>query len=315
LFGRLKLHILVTGGAGYIGTVLIERLIREGHNIQCLDRRANEVPALLNLTPGQLDRFTPVPGDVRDATCVKAALKSIDCVVHLASVVGYPACDADPDEAHSTNIEGTRRLVELISLGVPLVFLSTCSIYGRLLGTVCRETSAVRPLTIYGKTKAIAEKIVLDAGGVALRPVTAFGRSFRVRPDLLAHTLTQAGLAKGRLKIFEPEAIRPFIHVTDLAEAIHFALQHATVMQGNAYNVGSEEGTLTKLQLVQRIAALTDLTFEIDDNAADPDNRSYYVSFKRIENLGFRTRLPFQHALEDTVNWLRAVRVEQAITA
>jgi nucleoside-diphosphate-sugar epimerase len=205
--------------------------------------------------------------------------------------------------------------VELIPTGMPLVFLSTCSIYGRILDTVCRETSVVRPLTIYGKTKAIAEKIVLDAGGVALRPVTAFGRSSRVRPDLLAHTLAQAGLAKIHLKIFEPEAIRPFIHVTDLAEAIRFALRHAINMQGNAYNVGSEEGTLTKLQLVQKIAALTDLTFEIDDNSADPDNRSYRVSFERIETLGFKTRLPFQHALEDTVNWLRSVGAEQAITA
>jgi len=308
------LNILITGGAGYIGTVLITKLIGEGHNIKCLDRRANEVPALLNLTQDQLDQFTPVPDDVRDATCVKAALKSIDCVVHLASVVGYPACDADPDEAHSTNIDGTRRLVELIPTGLPLVFLSTCSIYGRILDTVCRETSVVRPLTIYGKTKAIAETIVRDAGGVALRPVTAFGRSSRVRPDLLAHTLARAGLAKTRLKIFEPDAIRPFIHVTDLAEAIRFALQHAIVMQGNAYNVGSDEGTLTKLQLVQRIAALTDLTFEIDDTTADPDNRSYYVSFERIEKLGFKTRLPFQHALEDTVNWLRSVAAEQAVT-
>jgi nucleoside-diphosphate-sugar epimerase len=308
------LNILITGGAGYIGTVLVKRLLGEGHNVRCLDRRAHELPTLLNLSSDQLDRFTPVAGDVRDATTVEAALRSTDSVVHMAAVVGYPACDADPDEAHSTNVAGTRRLIDLVPSGTPLVFLSTCSIYGRLLDAVCRETSAVRPMTVYGKTKAIAEEIVLNAGGVALRPVTAFGRSFRIRPDLLAHTLAQAGLAKTRLKIFEPEAIRPFIHVTDLVEAVYFALQHSSVMQGKAYNVGSEEGTLTKLQLAQRIAAMTDLTFEIDDSAADPDNRSYYVSFERIEKLGFQTRFPFQDALEDTVNWLRSVGTGQVIT-
>jgi nucleoside-diphosphate-sugar epimerase len=309
------LNILVTGGAGYIGTILIKHLIDDCHRIRCLDRRANEVSALLSLPADQLHQFTAVAGDVRDASCVKEALKSADCVVHLASVVGFPACDADPDGAQSTNVEGTRRLVEIKPADMPLVFLSTCSIYGRLLEDICRETSTVRPLTVYGKTKALAEQIVLDAGGVALRPVTAFGRSFRVRADLLLHTLAQAGLAKRHLKIYEPEAIRPFIHVIDLARAIKFAFEHSPIMLGNAYNVGSHEGTLTKLQLAQKIAALTGLTFEIDDKESDPDNRSYYVSFERIESIGFKTEFPFQHALEDTVDWLRSVGENQASVA
>ena len=106
-----------------------------------------------------------------------------------------------------------------------------------------------------------------------------------------------------------------FIHVIDLARAIQFALEHFPIMLGKAYNVGSHEGTLTKLQLAQKIAALTGLTFEIDDKESDPDNRSYYVSFERIESIGFKTEFPFQHALEDTVDWLRSVGENQALIA
>lgn len=301
----MNLNILVTGGAGYIGSALVKRLLDDGHRVRCLDRRAGEVPQLVGLEPAQLANFTPIVGDVRDRACVEHAMEAADCIFHLASVVGYPACAADPKEAHSINIDGTQAVVELTPAAAPLIFLSTCSIYGRLLDDVCHEASAVRPLTVYGQTKAAAEGIVLEAGGVALRPVTAFGRSYRVRADLLAHTLIRAGMANEHLKLFEPEAIRPFIHVDDLVDALRFSQQNISSMRGKAYNVGSKGGTLTKLELAKKVAALTGLTFEIDETATDPDNRSYYVSFDRIERLGFRTRLSFDAALADTVNWLR----------
>jgi nucleoside-diphosphate-sugar epimerase len=303
--------ILVTGGAGYVGTTLLRRLLAEGHSVRCLDPKAADVPRLLALTRDRRLRCDLVVGDIRDPRVVRDAMAGVDAVVHLAALVGYPACDADPEGARSSNVEGTRNVVCSIPLGLPLIFLSTCSVYGRRAANErCSETDPARPLTLYGETKLIAERIVLDHGGIALRASTAYGLSPQFRWDLIIHRFLQIGLSNGRLRLFEPGALRTFIHVDDIVEAVCFALGHSAAMSGNAYNTGSQDGTLTKLDLAERIAALTGLVIEIDHENSDPEGRWYGVSFDRIEALGFRTCITFDEGLQMTAAGVRLLTLE-----
>ncbi len=305
------MRILITGGAGYIGTVLIPRLVESGHQVHCLDPRAFDLMALLP----QFSDLQPVcrlsVADIRDRRSLAIALDKIDAVLHLAAVVGYPACDADPQGALSINAAGTRALAQMLSDGVPLVYLSTCSVYGKVANGICRESDPVRPLTLYGRTKLSGERIVLRHGGVVLRAATAYGVSPRFRRDLIIHDFIQRGLTGQRLTLFQPDAVRPFIHVEDMARALQFTLDHFPAMAGNIYNIASDDGTVTKLELAQRIAAETGLAFEIDESREDPDGRDYRIDYTNVHVLGFRTVRCFDTGLRETVDWIRTRSLQE----
>jgi nucleoside-diphosphate-sugar epimerase len=304
--------VLVTGGAGYVGTVLLRSLVSSGHAVRCLDPRAGDLDLLLDCPKHKSTCCEGLVGDLRNEGDLKSALTGVGAIVHLAAIVGYPACQAGPGEAWSVNVEGTRALLHALPEGMPLIFLSTCSVYGLVSGDVCREVDPVRPLTLYGETKRCAERMVLERGGVVLRPTTAFGASPRFRDDLLVHTFARLGLSGQRLGLFEPNAVRSFVHVADVARAIVFALDHSRAMSGQIYNVGSENGTLTKIDLAERISALTGLEIALDERGFDPDGRHYRTSFERIESMGFRTAFSFADGLRHTVDWMRARRGEHA---
>lgn len=301
----LAMKILVTGGAGYIGTVLIRTLLAEGHEVVCLDPNAADISALLNLNEAERERCSLLTGDIRNTHDVDLAVSGIDSAVHLAAIVGSPACDANQEAAISTNVQGTRILARSLPKDSPFVALSTCSVYGRALNGVCRETDPVYPLTLYGETKWTAERIVTDHGGAVLRATTAYGVSPRFRWDLLIHTFVRVALTSGRLKLFEPDAIRPFIHIEDAVGALLFAIGRFGDMAGKTYNIGSVDATLSKLELARQIATLTKLEIEIDETGRDPDGRHYRVSFDQINRLGYRVARTFDSGLKDTVDWMR----------
>jgi nucleoside-diphosphate-sugar epimerase len=300
------MRVLVTGGAGYLGTTLIRRLLRRGHSVCCLDPRAGDIKSLLD-DVGELGtpRYLGVPGDVRDRAALDATLKYIDGVVHLAAVVGYPMCDKDPDAASSINVGGTECLVAAVPKGIPLVLSSTCSVYGRVDTMLCCEAGPVNPLTHYGRTKADSENIVLSAAGTVLRFATIYGLSPRFRWDLLMHSLFRAALNKERLLLYEPDAWRPLIHVEDAAEAICFALENFAAMSGGVFNAGSSASTLTKLELARRIAGLVEFHVEVDEGRSDPDQRNYRVSFERLEALGYAVKYGIDEGMAETFNGAR----------
>jgi len=270
-----------------------------------MDQRATDLRSLLGLTEDEQARCEFQLGDIRNSEAIRSAVAGIDSIIHLAAVVGTPACDSNPKEATSINVEGTRVLMDAVPPSLPFIYLSTCSVYGKVKEGLCRETDSVRPLTLYGKTKLISEGIVLDKNGVILRATTAYGASPHFRSDLIVHTFIQLGLTGCRLQLFEPTAVRPFIHITDIAEAIVYSIDHFNKMAGNIYNLGSDDGTLTKLDLAQRIGQLTGLVIELDEAGTDPDKRNYRLSLEKIQSTGYRTTMPFNDGLRETADWMR----------
>jgi nucleoside-diphosphate-sugar epimerase len=295
----LIVHVLVTGGAGYIGSTTVPLLLDRGHQVRVLDLPAptatigrggaSFVIGHLGLA-SCVDRpgFELLHGDVRDPDALAAALHGVDCVVHLAAVVGQPACDADPGLAESVNVEGTRALLRARHLGQRIVLASTTSVYGRVPSGVCDEDTRPAPVSIYGQTKAVAEQLALRAGNVTvLRFATAFGAAPITRLDLLPNDLTAHALTTGRLVVYEPAARRSFLHVYDIARAVVFAVENPTVLNDLVLNVGDTALNLTKAELAHAVARQTGAQVDLTGHGSDPDQRDYHLSFARIRALGF----------------------------
>src|SRR4051794_2068712 len=188
-------NVLITGGAGYVGSVVTGAFLAAGHAVTVLDSLESGGQGLLACAANPRFRF--LRGDVRDGRAMREALAGQDAVVHLAAVVGFGACNADPRRAESTNVEGTRTLLAHRQRGQALLFASTGSVYGAVPEGECHEGLDPAPLSLYGRTKLAAERLVLDAGGVAFRFATAFGMSPRMRVDLLINEFVYAAKRRG----------------------------------------------------------------------------------------------------------------------
>jgi len=280
--------ILVTGGAGYVGTTLIPMLLEKGYDVTVVD----------NLMFMSGDRMIPfvskknfrfVKGDVRDVDLMKRLVSNKDVVVHLAAYVGFPLCRLKGlEESYSLNTEATRLLVEIMEEGQYLLFGSTGSNYGEVVG-VCTENTPLNPLSIYGMTKTEAEHIVMSrSNSTAFRFATAFGISPRMRLDLLVNDLTYKAVTEGYAVIYESHFLRTFIHIRDLARSFVFAIENEEKMRGEVYNVGSNRMNYTKKQVCEIIKSqLPEAFFHYADIKEDPDKRNYKVSYDKINSLGF----------------------------
>ncbi|HLK11859.1 MAG TPA: SDR family oxidoreductase [Candidatus Binatia bacterium] len=280
------MRILVTGGAGYVGSTLVPLLLREGHRVLVLDNLLYGGAGILPLfgIPG----FDFVRGDVCDPATLKRALRGADAIIHLAALVGYPACKRDPDLAVKVNWEATRLLTALREPEQRIIYASTGSNYGAVVGEVCTEETPLRPLTLYGETKTKAEQEVLRAGNaIAFRFATAFGVSPRMRLDLLVNDFAYAAVRNRTLVIYEASFKRTFIHVRDMARAFLFALEHSDEMVDNAYNVGAERNNYSKREIAHLIQRHVDVYLHFADVGQDEDQRNYEVSYAKIERLGF----------------------------
>ena len=305
------MKILVTGGAGYIGSVLVRRLLKEGHSVKVLDNLMFGGESLLGVY--NEGNFQFIKGDVRDKETVKCALKNVEGIIHLAALVGHPLCCSQPQMTKEVNYEAACLLLkEAAKSGVNrFIFASTCSNYGISDNALlAQEDSLLKPLSIYAETKVKAEEYMLTfpkKKGFSfsiLRLGTVFGLSPRMRFDLLINELVKDAMIKKKLIIQKPYAWRPFLHIQDAAEAFISCLKaKPEKISKEVFNVGC--GNYQKkgvIEIIKRHAP--DIAVEIIENHAD--RRDYKVSFEKIERvLGFKTRLTLEDGVTEIIDVIK----------
>jgi len=298
--------VLVIGGAGYIGCWLVRRLLEEGRRVRVLDNAVYGLDPIRNLLANP--RLEYQNGDCRNIQDVVKAMRSVSSVVHLAAIVGDPACEIDQTATIEINYAATRMLVEIAKgYGVErFLFASSCSVYGAS-SEVMAESSAIRPVSLYGETKVASERVLLEAADdnfhpVLLRFATVFGLSSRPRFDLVVNLLTAKACQDGVITIYNGDQWRPFVHVKDLAEAMILVLDAplATVSR-QVFNVGDNRLNLKLSEMAAAIKLVIPDT--IVESVENSDRRNYRVSFDKIEKrLGFRSR----YSLEDGIREIKA---------
>jgi len=281
-------RVMVTGGAGYIGSVLTEKLLGEGYEVTVLDSLAHGQSSLFALANNP--HFTFVKGDVMDEPLMKSLIGKHDAVIQLAAIVGAPACKANPALSQLINYDSVKMLAKHLSRSQKLLFPNTNSGYG--IGkkdAECTEKSPLKPVSEYGRQKVAAEKIVLGKKGISFRLATVFGMSPRMRLDLMVNDFTYRAYRDHSIVLFEEHFRRNFIHVRDVANAFVFGLRNYDRMKGQAFNVGLSEANLTKRELCGRIKKhVPDFYIHSAEIGSDPDKRDYIVSNAKIESFGFK---------------------------
>lgn len=309
-------HVTVTGGAGYLGSVLVPTLLREGFRVTVLDS------FIFNQT-GLLDNcfdpnFRIIRGDVRDKAAVKEAIAGADYIIPLAAIVGAPACKADPIATTSINLDSIRMLLELRSSEQRIVSPCTNSGYGiGQKGVECTEDSPLKPISLYGTTKVDAERAILDAGNsISLRLATVFGGSPRPRLDLLVNDFVYRAMTDRFLVIFEGHFKRNYIHIRDVARAFLHAIRNFEAMQGQPYNVGLSDANISKLELCAKIKEqIPEFYYTEAAIGQDPDKRDYVVSNAKIEATGFLPQVSLDMGITELIKVYTILRAKLYVNA
>lgn len=294
-------HVLITGGAGYLGSVLVPELLAAGYRVTVLDNFRHGVPSLLGCIRDEyLQELSIVRGDASNTATLKPLIEPVDAVVALAAIVGAPACDLEYREAVQVNVRAIQQLGRLIG-GRPLIYPCTNSGYGIGGEAECDENSPLLPISRYGRTKVVGERLALATqNGISLRFATLFGPSPRMRLDLMVNDFVYRAVRNRALVVFEGGFRRNFLHVADAARAIRFALEHVEAMRGLAFNVGDSRANMTKLDLCRRIAQhVPGFTWVESAAGTDPDKRDYVVSNARIEALGWRPQCTLEEGIHE----------------
>ncbi|MBI1920687.1 MAG: NAD(P)-dependent oxidoreductase [Geobacter sp.] len=300
--------ILVTGGAGYIGSILVPALLQKGYEVTVLDSFMYRQVSLLDCcaNPG----FTFVKGDICDEALIASLIPKFDVILPLAAIVGAPACKVNPPLTRLVNNTAQKAIVKLASTSQKVVFPTTNSGYG--IGekdNFCTEESPLRPISEYGRDKVEVEQAWLDKGSaVTVRLATVFGMSPRMRMDLLVNDFTYRAFRDKCIILFEEHFRRNYIHVRDVAKAFMFALENHDRMKGEPYNVGLSTANLTKRELCEKIKEyVPELYIHAAAIGEDPDKRDYLVSNEKIESLGWRPDHTLDSGIQELLKGYRII--------
>ncbi len=295
-------NILITGGAGYIGSVLSKSLLEKGYSVTVLDNFRYNQNSLLDCC--YEDNFRIIRGDVRDEQILSSALKNQDFIIHLAALVGAPICNANKDDALTTNFEATKLLLKLRTKNQKILFPCTNSGYGiGEKGKFCTEETPLRPISFYGQTKVNSEKAILDDGNsISFRLATVFGVSPRMRLDLLVNDFVHKAMNEKFIGVFEGHFQRNYIHIRDVVRVFLHGITNFDNMKNQSYNVGLSDANLSKLELCEKIKEhITDFIFVESNLGKDPDKRDYIVSNEKIESTGFKPKFSLDFGIEELI--------------
>jgi len=292
------MKILVTGGAGYIGTSLVPQLLRRDNKVIVYDNLMYNQNVLLEHHIN--DNFKFVYGDIRDINKLYESIKNVDVVIHLAAIVGAPACKKNVKQAQEVNINGTKNIIEGLSKEQILLFASTGSVYGKIEG-MCNEDWAPNPLSVYGITKLEGEKLALSRdNSVALRFATAFGLSPRLRLDLLLNDFVLNAIRNRYLVVYDKEFRRTFIHIYDIVRSYLHMIDNFETVKFQAFNIGSEENNCTKEGLTNKIKKFVEFqVYYANKGIPDPDQRDYEVSYKKLRDTGFKNKINIDRGIKE----------------
>jgi len=294
------MRVLVTGGAGYLGSVMVPVLLDAGHEVTVLDDLMYGQSSLLGVASRK--NFSFVRGDARDERALKGLLPHADAVIPMAALVGAPACERDPVLAESLNLGGVRSLIRLRSPGQMIVFPTTNSGYGTKNDVeYTTEETALEPISLYGRTKVQAEKELLEVGNVVtLRLATAFGVSPRMRIDLLVNHFVYEAVRCGYVVIYEKDFKRNYIHIDDVAECFAFCLENFDRLKNEPYNVGLDEANYSKGELANLVKErVPHFNVIFSDMANDPDKRNYVVSNAKLRQQGFAAHRSVRQGIDE----------------
>ncbi len=305
-------RVLITGGAGYIGSVLVPMLLQRGFGVTVVDNFSFNQPSLLDCC--HYEGLQIVRGDVRDKALIKKHLDAADYAIPLACLVGAPICAQRPQEAQAINCDAVKMIVDLSRPDQRILYPNTNSGYGiGKEGEFCTEESPLNPISVYGSTKVEAEKYVLASGrGLTFRLATVFGVSPRMRIDLLVNDFTYRAVTDRFVILFEAHFKRNYIHVRDVARAFLHAIDNWDTMKGEAYNLGLSSANLSKMELCLEIKKqVPDFTIMEAPIGKDPDQRNYIVSNDKIERTGYQPAHMLPWGITELIKGYQAIRRNQ----
>lgn len=306
------LRILVTGGAGYIGSVLVPELLGRGYTVTVIDALIHAQNPLLECCSNP--KFDFIKGDICDQDLMDQLIDKFDIIIPLAAIVGAPACKINPTLTRLVNFDAHMKLIKTVSPSQMVIFPTTNSGYG--VGekdSFCTEETPLRPISEYGRTKVEVEKALLDKGNaITYRLATVFGMSPRMRMDLLVNDFTYRAYKDRFIILFEEHFRRNYIHIRDVAKAFLFAIANFNKMKGEPFNVGLSTANLTKRQLCEKIKEyVPDFYIHSAPVGEDPDKRDYIVSNEKLESLGWRPDYSLDMGIIELLKGYKILRPNQ----
>lgn len=298
-----KEKVLITGGAGYIGSVLTGHLLEEGYKVTCLDNLHYRQDSLFHLVYDE--NFNFLYGDVRDERVIKEIVPQFDVIIPLAAIVGMPAAEKKVHDTISINRNAITMLNNFRDKGQKLIFPTTNSGYGTKSGEMhCTEETPLEPISLYGKTKVETEKYLLESekDAITLRLATLFGFSQRMRTDLIVNDFVLKAMRDRYLVVYQPHYKRNFLHVRDAARCFEHCIENYDSMKNLPYNVGLDGENLSKLELLERIKKhVPKLEIILGEIGEDPDKRNYIISNDRIISTKFQTKFSLDHGIRELI--------------